>query len=223
MTLRLVYHRRMNPKPSFGSYYLGTLLRPRRTFDKLMTDPRRLKFGALAVAISAALYTLVYVFLTIGGGAPSSFKPFLAIPVDLYYSYDRFIVAPSMFGCWILAAGVAQLLSHRFSGEGTFEDVLSAFGFAIAISLLISMLHDLPETFLGAIGLLDFRWYEVALNSPTVWRVILWIFYGGSILVFLILFPKAVGAARRLRRGPGILIGVIAYLVYQGVFIIFNR
>ena len=213
----------MNPKPTFGSYYLGTLLHPRRTFDMLVTDPRRLKFGALAVAISAALYTLVYVFLTIGGGAPSSFKPFLAIPVDLYYSYDRFIVAPSMFGCWILAAGVAQLLSRRFSNEGTFEDVLSALGFAIAVSLLISMLHDLPETFLGAIGLLDFRWYETALNSPTIWRVILWIFYGGSIFVFLILFPKAVGAARRLRPGPAILIGVLSYLVYQGVFLIFNR
>ena len=213
----------MDPRPSFGSYYLGALLRPRRTFDLLMMDSRRLKFGALAVAISAALYTLVYVFLTIGGGAPSAFKPFLAIPVDVYYSYDRFIVAPSMFACWILAAGVAQLLSHLFSGRGAFEDMLSALGFAIAIALLISMLHDLPESFLGAVGLLDFRWYEAALNSPTIWRVILWIFYGGSILVFLILFPKAVGAAARLRPAPAIFIGVLSYLLYQGVFLIFNR
>ena len=175
------------------------------------------------MAISAALYTLVYVFLTIGGGAPSAFKPFLAIPVDLYYSYNRFFVAPSIFGCWILAAGVAQLLSHPFSGKGAFEDMLSTLGFAIAIALLVSMLHDLPESFLGAVGLLDFRWYEAAVNSPTVWRVVLWFFYGGSILVFLVLFPKAVGAAARLPRGPAILIGVLSYLLYQGVFLVFNR
>jgi hypothetical protein len=205
------------------AYYIGSLLRRRRTFDRLLTDPRRLQLGALAVAVSAALYTLVYVFLTIGGGAPSAFKPFLAIPVDLYYSYNRFIVAPSMFRCWILAAGVAQLLSHPFSGKGTFEDMLSTLSFAIAIALLVSMLHDLPESFLGAVGLLDFRWYEAAVNSPTVWRVVLWFFYGGSILVFLVLFPKAVGAAARLPRGPAILIGVLSYLLYQGVFLVFNR
>jgi hypothetical protein len=38
-----------------------------------------------------------------------------------------------------------------------------------------------------------------------------------------VLFPKGVGAAQRLRRGPAILVGVLAYLVYQGVFLIFNR
>jgi hypothetical protein len=45
---------------SFGSYFTGTLLLPRRTFDALMQDTRRLKFGALALAINAMLYTLVY-------------------------------------------------------------------------------------------------------------------------------------------------------------------
>ncbi len=118
----------MASNTTFGHYYLGTLLRPRRTFDLLLQDPRRLKFGALALAINALLYTLVYVFLTMGGGAPSSLTPWLNIPADVYYAYNRFILAPSMFGCWILAAGVAQLLSRLFSGEGTFEDTLSTTG-----------------------------------------------------------------------------------------------
>jgi hypothetical protein len=66
------------------------------------------------------------------------------------------------------AGGVAQLLSHPFSGEGTLEDMLGALGLAIAIAPLISMLHDVPESFLGAIDLLDFRCYEAAVNSPTI-------------------------------------------------------
>jgi hypothetical protein len=214
----------MNPMPSFGSYYLGTLLRPRRTFDLLMRDPRRLRLGAWAITVNAALYTLVYVFLTIGHGAPGGVPPrFLNIPAESYYFYDRFILAPSMLACWMLAAGAAQLLSRLFRGEGEFEDMLSTLGFAISISSLFSLLHDLPDSFLGAIGVLDLRWYEVALNSPTIWRVVLWIFYGASAVAFVVLLPKAVGAAGRLRRGPAILLGVIAYLVYQGVFIIFNR
>jgi hypothetical protein len=208
---------------SFGDYYLGTILRPRRTFAALMADPRRLRFGLLALAIGMALYTLVYVFLVAGGGAPSSFTPWLAIPRELYYSYNRYILAPSMFGCWLLAAGVGQLLSRLFGGQGTFEDMLSVFGFGISIALLASVLHDLPDSFLGAIGLLDLAAYEVVLNSPTIWRVILLTLYSLSFLWFIVLFSLGVSAAQRIRRGPAILVGVLAFLVYQGVFFIFNR
>lgn len=118
---------------SFKDYYFCTIFRPRRTFEALMNDARRLKFGLLALLISVVLYTLVYVFLTIGGGAPSAFTPWLAIPKEAYYYYNRFFLAPSMFMGWILAAGVAQLLSRLFGGKGSFEDMLSVFGFGISI------------------------------------------------------------------------------------------
>jgi hypothetical protein len=208
---------------TFASCYLSTLLRPRRTFDALMKDPRRLSFGALALTICAVLYTFVYIFLSIGGGAPLGFKPFLAIPTDVYYRFNVWILFPSMFGCWILAAGVAHLLSKPFGGRGTFDDTLSTLGFSISIACLASLLHDLPSSVLGAVGLLDLRWYDVALNSATIWRTVLWIFYGLYLVLFLVLFPKAVGASQRIRGGPAILIGVLSFIVYQGVFIIFNR
>lgn len=208
---------------SFKDYYLGTIFQPRRTFDALMADGRRLRFGLLALSINAVLYTLVYVFLSLGGGAPSSFTPWLAIPAEVYYHYNRFFLAPSMFMSWILAAGVAQLLSRPFSRKGSFEDTLSMFGFGISIACLASLLHDLPDSFLGAIGLLNLREYEVALNSPTIWRTILLTLYTLSIIWFMVLFPKGVGAAQRIRSGPAVLVGVLAYLVYQGVFVIFNR
>jgi len=208
---------------SFKDYYLGTMFRPRRTFDALLGDGRRLKFGLLALSINALLYTLVYVFLSLGGGAPSSFAPWLAIPSEVYYQYNRFFLAPSMFGCWILAAGVAQLLSRIFSGKGNFEDTLSVLGFGISIASLASLLHDLPDTLLGAIGVLNLKEYEVALNSPTIWRTILLTLYTLSTMSFLVLFPKGIGAAQRIRRGPAVFVGVLAYLVYQGVFVIFNR
>jgi hypothetical protein len=181
------------PLRSFANYYFGTIIRPRRTFDALLADDRRLRFGVLALAIDAVLYTLVYVFLAAGGGAPSSFTPWLAIPLDVYYFYDQFLLAPSLILCWISAAGVAQLLSHLFGGKGSFEDMLSVFGFSISIACLASLAHDLPDSFLGAIGVLDLRAYEVALNSPTIWRAILWTLYGLSLILFVVLFPKAVG------------------------------
>jgi hypothetical protein len=208
---------------TFKDYYFGTIFRPRRTFDALLTDRRRLQFGFFAISISIVLYTFVYIFLSMRGAAPSSFTPFLAIPKDVYYQYNRFFIIPSMLGCWILASGVAQLLSRAFSGEGSFEDTLSVLGFGIGIATLASLVHDLTDSFLGAIGVLDLKWYEQALNSPTIWRAILWSLYTLSLVIFLVLFPKGIGSSQRIGRVPSILVGVTSFLVYQGVFFIFNR
>lgn len=208
---------------TFKDYYFGIFLHPRRTFDELMTDNRRLKLGFLALAISVILYNLVYVFLTMGDGAPSSFKPWLAIPSEVYYSYDRFMLAPSMLGCWILTAGIAHLLSRFFSGKGSFEDTLSVLGFAIGISVLFSLAHDLPDSFLGAIGVLNLKEYEIVLNSPTIWRTVLWTLYIASAISFAILFPKAVGAAQKIKPMPAIFIGLASFFVYQFLFLVFNR
>lgn len=208
---------------SFKDYYFGTFIRPRRTFDLLLTDERRLKFGFFAMVLNAFLYTLIYVFLTIANGAPSSFAPWLAVPKEVYYSYNRFWLAPSMLGCWILAAGVAHLLSRLMTGKGSFEDTLSVFGFGITIATFFALLHDLPDTFLGAIGVLDLRWYELQLNSPTIWRTILWICYGTGLTLLVVLLIKGVGASQKIRPLHALWIGFIAAIVYQGIFLVFNR
>ena len=207
----------------FKGYLTGTLLRPRKTFELLMADSRRLKFGLAAISINAFVYTLVYVFLTIGGGAPSSFTPWLAVPKDVYYFYNQFWLAPSMFAGWILAAGVAHLLSKLFSGRGSFEDTLSALGFGILVATFFAILHDLPDSFLGAIGLLDLRWYEVALNSPTIWRTILLTLYGIALFMLVLLSVKGVSASQKIKSGPALFIGVVAAIVYQVMFLVFNR
>lgn len=177
----------------------------------------------MALCINAVLYTLVYVNLTIAGGAPSSFTPFLAIPKDHYYFYNQFMLAPSMFLCWILAGGVIQLMSRFFGGKGTFEDTLSLLGFSISIACLASLLHDLPDTSLGALGIIDLNEYEVALNSPTIWRAILWFLYSFSLLWFIVLFTKAVRVVQRINSRPAFVVGFFAFLVYQSIFLVFNR
>jgi len=209
--------------PSFRDYLIGTLIRPFKTFDALLKDERRLKFGFFSIMITAITYTFVYIFLTIGGGAPSSFDPWLAVPKDVYYSYNRFWLAPSMFGCWILASGVAHLLSRLLKGKGSFEDTLSVFGFGITIATFFAALHDLTDSFLGAIGLLDLRWYEVALNSPTIWRAILGILYSTGLIMLVLQLILGVGKVQKIKPVHALWIGCIAAVVYQGTFFIFNR
>jgi hypothetical protein len=208
---------------SFKDYLIGTLLRPGRTFEFLMADSRKVKFGLIAMSITAVVYTLVYAFLSFSGGAPSSFTPWLAVPKEVYYFYNQFWLAPSMFGCWILAAGVAHLISKLFSGKGSFEDTLSVFGFGITIATFFSALHDLPDSFLGAIGVLDQNWYELALNSPTIWRTILFTLYGIALFMLFLLSIKGVSASQKIKGVPALFIGIVAAIAYQGVFFIFNR
>lgn len=188
-----------------------------------MNDERRLHYGFFALCVNIVFYTLVYINLTIGGGAPSAFILWLAIPKEVYYYYDQFILAPSMIMAWMMAAGVIQLASKLFGGKGTFEDMLSVLGFSISVACLASLLHDLPDTFLGAVGLLDLKEYEIVLNSPTIWRTILWILYGSSFLWFVLLFWKAVRVVQQIRRGPAFVVGLAGYIVYQFIFVIFNR
>jgi hypothetical protein len=211
------------PKTSFGYYLVNTLLHPRQTFDQLLHDERRLKFGFYAMLVTALTYNLVYIFLTIGGGAPSAFEPWLAVPKDVYYFYNRFWIAPSMFACWILAAGVAHLLSYLVSGKGSFEDTLSVLGFGITIASFFSALHDVTDSFLGAIGLLDLRWYEIALNTPTIWRTIWGILYGIAIVLLFVLTILGVAHAEKIKLRHALWIGFIAAILYQGMFLVFNR
>jgi hypothetical protein len=208
---------------SFKGYLFGTLLHPRRTFDRLLLDERRLKFGFYAMLIIAVLYTLAYIFLTAGGGAPSSFTPWLAVPKEVYYYYNRFWLAPSMLSCWILSAGVAYLLSRLVGGKGSYDDTLSVFGFGITIATFFAAIHDVTDSFLGATGLLDLRWYEVQLNSPTIWRGILLTLYGIALVLLLVYLVIGVGKAQKIRPGHALWIGCIAAVTYQVFFMVFNR
>ena len=207
----------------FFKYYTGIILKPGRNFQALLKDNHRLLYGFIAVSIGVILYTLVYVFLTIGGAAPSVFTPWLNIPKNEYYFYNQFILAPSIYICWILASGIAQLCSILVTGKGNYEDTLSVLGFGIGIATLASLIHDLPDALLGAVGLLDLQQYEIVLNSPTIWRFILLMLYSISAIWFVVLFSKGVMAVHHLKKMQSVIIGLFSYIIYQGFFIIFNR
>lgn len=40
---------------------------------------------------------------------------------------------------------------------------------------------------------------------------------------FILMFSKGIAAAHKMKRKHAILLGVIAFILFQGVFLIFNR
>lgn len=210
-------------RKSFGSYFGGCFTKPGRTFASLLADGRRVRMAALAVLVPAAGYTLMYLLAWIAGGAPSTFKPWLAIPIQDYFKWDIFIVAPSMFGCWVLASGSTQLVARALGGRGSFEDSATVIGFGIGVASCASLVHDLTDAALGAAGIIDMKVYEEALNSPTFWRALLWTLWAMYFIAFLVIYTKGFRAAHGLPRGKAIFLAVLGLVVYQGFFLVFNR
>jgi Yip1 domain len=208
-------------KLSFLSYYAAAFLRPSHTFARLLHTKHKLRYAFYAVLLQAVVYTCVYIFLVMGDGRP--FKPWLSIPPEDYYWYNRFFLAPSMLLAWIAAAGVAQLFGKAFHGKGSFEDTLCVFGFGTGIASWATGLHDLATSFLGALHIINPQDYELALNTPTVWRILLWVLMTAYLLWFCLLFSKGVMAVHHIRPGGAAITGITGFLVYQLLFFIFNR
>jgi len=203
--------------------YLQTIIAPGRSFEKVIAGNKYLQLSFIYILIPIVAYTLIYVFLTIANGAPSVFTPWLNIPKETYYSVNRFLLAPSMLLCWLATSAAAQVLSRLFRGTGTFEQTLVVLALSISIAMWGGLIHDLPMSFLSAIGVINAREHEIAMNSPTIFRTLLWIAYSVYLIAFLVLFSLAIKTVHKLYWHKSIIIGTLSFIIFQLIFLIFNR
>lgn len=204
-------------------YFLRSFKSPAKTFEELLATDKYFTYSFIYILIPILGYTLMYVFLTIGGGAPSVFKPWLNISKESYYSVNRFLLAPGMIMSWLLASSIMQILSKIFKGEGSFEKTMSILALSISVAMIPALIHDLPMSFLSAVGAINAKEHEIAMNEPTIWRTLLWFFYLIYFIYFLVLFSKTVAVVHRLSKLKSIFIGIFSFVVFQSVFFLFNR
>lgn len=208
---------------NFIKYYLQTIIKPKKSFERLLNNQHYFSLSFIYILIPIIAYTLVYIFLTIGKGAPSIFTPWLNIPKVKYYSVNRFLLAPGLILAWLAATSCIQILSRLLKGTGTFEQTLSVIALSISISMWGGIIHDLPMSFFSAIGVIDAGQHEIDLNSPTIFRTLLWTCYAIYFVAFLILFPLAVKVVQKLSYLKCIIIGFTGFIIFQLIFFLFNR
>jgi hypothetical protein len=213
----------MEKRPGFWSYYSGVFLHPSVTFRSLLNDERRLKFGLFSFLVPAIGYTLFYIMAYNAGGGPSTFKPWLAIPIEKYFYYDIFLTLPTYFLCIVTAAAMLQLLAKVFGGKGSFEDSFTVLAFGAGVATWSTMLHDLTDAFLGFIGLIDIRKYEKILNEPTFWRSLLWTLFAIYFIWFTVLFTKGMREVQKTSPFVSLILGITGLIVFQTIFLIFIR
>ncbi len=198
-------------------------LHPNRAFDSILKHNYFLRYGLIALLIPAVGYTLFYAMAYSAGGAPSTFKPWLALPIEKYFFYDIFLTVPGYFISFLVAGGVVHLVSKLFNGKGSYEATLTVLGFGIGVASWSAMIHDLPDAILGFVGMIDMKAYEQALNSPTIWRTIWMILYGGYFIWFPILFAKGISLSQKIPIMNAIPIAITGFISFQTVLLIFIR
>lgn len=208
---------------SFILDYFRKVFNPRKAFEELIIRDDLYKQSFIFISIPIVCYTLMYIFLTIANGAPSTLTPWLNIPKENYYTINRFLLAPSMLICWFTTTSFIQIASRVLGGTGSFEQTLVTISLSISIAMWGALIHDLPMSFLSAIGVINAGEHEVAMNSPTIFRTILWICYSIYFIAFFILFPISVRVVHKLSWIKSIAIGSLAFVIFQLIFLIFNR
>lgn len=209
--------------PGFLKLYGRMFFRPESTFRFIFESKNSLKYGFFALLVPALGYTIFYIMAYYAGGSPSTFKPWLALPIENYFKYDILLTFPGYYLSWMGAAGTVYLISKLFKGRTKFDNILAIIGFGIGIATWSTLFHDLTDAFLSIIGIIEMEDYERLLNQPTFWRGLLLTLYAIYFFWFLILFTIGIKIAQGFGITRSLIIALMGLITFQLILLIFIR
>jgi hypothetical protein len=124
-------------------YFTAPLWRPRARIAELLQDPHRVAGALIIYLFLGFLYTLS-VQLAWARGFGAMVMPFLAIPAERHYFWQRFYQVPFFLVAFITFAGTARLVASAFRGSGTFENAFALCAVAMVLPMTLTMW--VPET-----------------------------------------------------------------------------
>jgi hypothetical protein len=201
--------------PSVLSYFGRSFVRPRRTFERLQTEPKPFAKGLRVMILIGFIYTLTAAALA-AAGALLPAPAFLPLASPNYYFYEIFFAAPTFLVAWILSAGGASLFSLAVGGKGSFKGTASAFAYAFSLP---AFLMWLPQAVFAGFLLLgmsqeEFMSYTAA---PGPWRTGAWIYQGLALLLLMSRSAKAAGVGRKLKPVAALIVGLVAAGLFGAV------
>lgn len=127
----------------FIRFFLLPANKPKEGIAKLIENKRKLSYSILIFLFLGIIYTFsVQAALMRGFGA--QVEPFIKMPADEYYYWQRFFQIPFFFITSIIFAGTVRLLSIPFGGKGSYENHFALFCVSQTLPMFITMW--LPET-----------------------------------------------------------------------------
>ncbi len=190
-------------------YFILPLHQPLHRIKLLLSDRNRLYFASTIFLILGILYT-ISVQLAYFKGLGAVVEPFLKIPAEDYYFYQRFYQIPFFFITAILFAGTIRFLAELFQGKGNFIDLFSVICIAQTLPMFITMW--LPET----VVFVFFPGWEFPV-IPDVLRQVIGIFWP------LVIIAIGIQQIERLSLFLSLLLMLISSLPMIALMVIFIR
>lgn len=161
---------------SFFRFFLLPVYQPIRAIYLLLENERRLRYAVLIFLFLGILYT-ISVQLAYMKGLGAHVEPFVKIPADKYYYWQRFYQIPLFFITSILFAGTARLVSIVFSGNGNYEDHFCIFNVAQTFPMFVTMWvsETVYFVFFGKATVMP-EWFDVSRQIiGIIWPLIIMI------------------------------------------------
>ncbi len=207
---------------SFWSYFFGTIYSPRRTFTRLLSDPRQFSHGMKSVLLMGILYTITTIGYAVVGAIPLM-PPIIGIPAPDYYFWEIFFQIPVFVLDWLLASGLALLFSKLFRGGGTLKTHLAVLGFALNIPWYITWLADTVIVILYLLHILTPQEWADMIARGGIWQAFTYSYPLISMIWLFFLVAIALKVVEKLQWRKVIINSAVTVLVLQVLMTVFIR
>jgi hypothetical protein len=194
---------------------------PRTVVEQLASDPRAAFTGLKHVLILAVLWEFALLLWALGGATPT-IPSFLKIPDEQYYFYQLIYYIPMFLVAWLLASGIAYVLSKALGGSGSYDTILGGFGMAACISGYFALIPDFIQGVLWSTGWIPFAEYQ-ELTSHGILAVIVSGYLLAYSIAYLLLYSATIHYSQNLSKSKSVLVAVIAYFVSVFLFMVIVR
>jgi hypothetical protein len=204
------------------TYLTGSIIKPQKTFEKLLNEPKSTSYALLIGAIMGILYTVSIIGFCVTQKT-SYIKPFLIIPAETYYFWEIFFAYPITFLNLILTTGVLYLMGLLFKGQGTYMKTFAVMAFAVCVPIIPMWIVDTALVVLFLTQVMHPSDWDWLITHVPFWKVFN---VGYSLLVFIwqyFLMGMAAAVSAKLKFWPSFVSGTVAILVFWVIWGVFVR
>ena len=194
---------------------------PGRFAKQLRTDPRALLIGFRNVLAIAVLYEIAVLLWALGSDGVT-LPPFLRITEERYYFFELIFLIPMFFVTWLLASGIAYVMSRAMKGTGPFDAILGGFGVSMAVSFYFSLVPDYIQGILWTTGWVPFHEY-LEVTSKGILLITVWAYMLAWLLAHLIFYAIVLHHTQGLSRGRSAFVAFVSFLGSFAVWITIVR